>query len=80
MAEPLSKQCWAIIETLKTLSDPNRHKNQSYYMQVIDDLVRFSLWMGESGALHKRSLLQERDRIQVLDTLNDLNKTSRKRT
>ena len=57
MVASASEQCRACITTLKTivsiLSDPVRQKGRIHHEQINDELDRFSLWMGNIGALHR---------------------------
>lgn len=72
--------------TLKTivssLSDPGRQKSRVHHEQVNDELERFSLWMGNIGALHRpdssmslESRLREANDVltHILELLDDLN-------
>ncbi|KAJ4294170.1 hypothetical protein N0V90_007860 [Kalmusia sp. IMI 367209] len=90
MAVPVSAQCRACITTLKTiistLSDPNKQKSRLHHQQVNDELERFSLWIGNIGAIHlPESPLSLESRLHgseyilthILKLLNDLNEITK---
>lgn len=92
MVASVSGQCRACITTLKTivstLSDPDRQKGRVRHEQVNDELERFSLWMGNIGALHLpessmslESRLHEANDVltHILELLDDLNEVARER-
>jgi hypothetical protein len=81
--------CRACVTTLNTivstLSNPDRQRGRVHYDQVNDELGRFSLWMGNIGALHRpessmslESRLHEANDIlaHILELLNDLNEVA----
>ncbi|KAF1948434.1 hypothetical protein CC80DRAFT_431567 [Byssothecium circinans] len=89
MGASVSEQCRTCITILKTivstLSDPNKHKGRIHHEQVNDELERFSLWIGNIGAMHfpespmsLESRLCEANDISthVLELLNDLNEVT----
>lgn len=86
MSTSASAQCRACITTLKitvsTLSDTDRQKGEVKHEQVNDELERFSLWIGNIGALHGpespmslESRLRESSDVlaHILELLDDLN-------
>ncbi|KAF7509478.1 hypothetical protein GJ744_008041 [Endocarpon pusillum] len=90
MVASVSGRCRACITTLKTivstLSDPARQKGRVHLEQVNDELERFSLWMGNIGALHLpessmslESRLREANDVltHILELLDDLNEVAR---
>ena len=92
MVASVSEQCRACITTLKTivssLSDPDRQRSRVYHEQVNDELERFSLWMGNIGALHRpessmslESRLREANDVltHILELLDDLNEVAGER-
>lgn len=92
MVASVSAQCRACITTLKTiistLSDPSRQKGRIYHKQVIDELERFSLWMGNIGTLHRpessmslESRLREASDVltHILELLDDLKVAAQER-
>ena len=92
MVASVSKQCRDCIKTLKTIvsppSDPDRQKSRVHHEQVNDELERFSLWMGNIGALHRpessmslESRLREANDVltHILELLDDLNEVARER-
>ncbi|KAF2790436.1 hypothetical protein K505DRAFT_364741 [Melanomma pulvis-pyrius CBS 109.77] len=89
MVASASAQCRACLATLKTvvstLSDSNKRKGRIHHGQVNDELERFSLWIGNIGALHlPESTMSLESRlceasdilIHVLELLNDLNEVT----
>lgn len=89
MVASVSAQCRARITTLKTivssLSDPDRQRSRIHHEQVSDELERFSLWMGNIGALHRpkssmslESRLREANDVltHILQLLDDLNEVA----
>lgn len=89
MVASVSEQCQACITTLKTivstLSDPDRQKGRVHHEQVNDELEKFSLWMGNIGALHRpESSLSLESRLceandvltHTLELLDDLNEVA----
>ncbi|KAF2193836.1 hypothetical protein K469DRAFT_712676 [Zopfia rhizophila CBS 207.26] len=89
MVVSVLERCRACITTLKTivstLSDPDRQKGRVHHNQVNDELERFSLWMGNIGALHRpessmslESRLREADDvlIHILELLDDMNEVA----
>jgi hypothetical protein len=92
MVASVLEQCGACIATLKTivsnLSQPDRQKGRVHHEQVNDELGRFSLWMGNIGALHRpesfmslESRLREANDVltHILELLNDLNEVAGER-
>ena len=86
MVVSVAEQCRACITTLKSiisiLSDPQRRKGPVQFEEVTDELERFSLWIGNIGALHPpassmslESRLREVEDVQthILELLRDIN-------
>ncbi len=89
MVAPVSEKCRTCITTLKTtvstLSDPDRQKGRIHHEQINDELGRFSLWIGNIGALHLpespmslESRLREANDVltHILELLDDLNEVA----
>ncbi|ERF76351.1 hypothetical protein EPUS_09435 [Endocarpon pusillum Z07020] len=89
MVASASEQCRTCITTLKTivstLSNPDRQKGRVHHEQINDELERFSLWMGNIGALHLpessmslESRLREANDVltHILELLDDLNEVA----
>jgi hypothetical protein len=89
MAISASALCLACIQNLKTigsaLSHPNRQNSRIYREQVDDELERFSLWVGNIGAMHvPKSPMSLESRLSdaydilahVMALLNDLNEVT----
>jgi hypothetical protein len=89
MVTSVSKQCQACTSTLKsvisTLSNPNRQKERVHHAQVNDELERFSLWIGNIGALNppESSLSLEARLLEanyilthILELLDNLNEAA----
>ena len=88
MTVSTSDRCRTCITTLNTiitaLSNPDRQNGQIHHDQVDDELTRFSLWMGNIGALHRpesamslESRLREADEVlihiqELLENLNEV--------
>ncbi|KAF2498252.1 hypothetical protein BU16DRAFT_288004 [Lophium mytilinum] len=85
MSASVSAQCRACIQKLttivSTLSAPDRQKGRLHHAQVNDELERFTLWIGNIGALHPpESSLSLESRLReakdvlthVLELLDDL--------
>lgn len=57
MAKPVSVQCRNCLNILQslvsTLATPNGEETQIDEKQVVDTLERFSLWIGNIGAMHR---------------------------
>jgi len=92
MVASVSEQCRACITTLKTivstLSNTNRQKGHIHHEQVNDELERFSLWVGNIGAIHSpESPMSLESRLcgandiftHVLELLNDLSEVTGER-
>jgi hypothetical protein len=92
MVASVSEQCRACVTTLKTivssLSDPDRQRRRVHHELVNDELERFSLWMGNIGALHLpgspmslESRLREASDVltHILELLDDLNEVAGER-
>lgn len=92
MVASTSEQCRACITILKTivstLSDPVSQKGRVHHKQVNDELERFSLWMGNIGALHRpessmslESRLREANDVlnHILELLDNLNEVAEER-
>ncbi|KAF2808968.1 uncharacterized protein BDZ99DRAFT_343877, partial [Mytilinidion resinicola] len=86
MVAPVSEQCRSCIKDLKTiistLSNPSKQKGRVHHEQVNDELERFSLWIGNIGAIHppespmslESRLCEANDVLtHIIDLLNDLN-------
>lgn len=87
-----SQQCLTCITTLKTiistLSDSDRQNGRTNDAQINDQLERFTLWIGNIGALHPpespmslESRLRDTNDVltHVLDLLDNLNDVARER-
>ena len=85
MVESVSSQCQGCIQNLKTivsaLCDLDRQKSRIHDKQVNNELERFSLWIGNIGAIHlPESPLSLESRLcdaedilkHVLELLNNL--------
>lgn len=92
MGTSASEQCRACIEILKTiimtLSKSEEQKGYIRQDTVDDELERFSLWIGNIGALHQpasslslESRLREAKDIlaHILEILEDLNEVAKER-
>lgn len=92
MVAPVSLQCRASITSLKIvvsiLTKPPRQEIRLSHEQVNDELERFSLWMGNIGALHLpassmslESRLSEATEVlgYIIELLDDLNMVSQER-
>jgi hypothetical protein len=92
MDTSVSARCRTCITTLKsivsTLSHLNRQKNQLHHGQVNDELERFTLWVGNIGAIHppestlslESRLLDSSDVLaHVLESLEDMNEAAEER-
>jgi hypothetical protein len=85
----LCKACIANLNTIvSTLADSGSRKGPAYDVQVDDHLERFTLWMGNIGALHQpespmslESRLCEANDVltYVLELLDDLKDVTRDR-
>ena len=92
MVASIAEQCRACITTLKTisaiLSDPYRRKGRVEFLEVTDEFERFTLWIGNIGALNPpaspmslEARLREAEDVQthILELLHDLNEVSLER-
>lgn len=92
MVASVLEQCRACVTTLKTivstLSVPHRQGGRVHHEQVNDELERFSLWMGNIGALHQpessmslESRLREANDVltHIQELLDNLNEVARER-
>jgi hypothetical protein len=92
MATFVSERCQACIATLKNvvtrLSDADEARVRIQHYHVNDELERFTLWVGNIGALHRpessmsiESRLREANDvlIHILGLLDDLNEVSGER-
>jgi hypothetical protein len=92
MATPVSERCQDCISTLKTvvnlLSGADGARVRIHHYHVNDELERFTLWVGNIGALHRpessmsiESRLREANDvlIHILELLDDLNEVSGER-
>ncbi|KAF2013043.1 hypothetical protein BU24DRAFT_453311 [Aaosphaeria arxii CBS 175.79] len=88
-SSPISEQCHKMIVTLKAivegLSSPDNQGHRISSAQVSDELERFSLWVGNIGALHApssplslESRLAEAQEVlkHVFDLLDDMNEVA----
>lgn len=85
----LCRSCTKTLKnTVNALARPDRHDTPVGGVQVTDQLERFSLWMGNIGALHRPDsplslearLREARDVLDhTLELLDDLNEASSER-
>ncbi len=92
MASTASEKCRSCVTTLKSIIDaldePDHQDGRVRGAQVKNELERFSLWIGNIGALHRaessmslETRLREASDVlsHILGLLDDLNETASER-